>query len=111
MAGPGPKSPPVQTFLKQALDWQAYLSERPGLTQSALAKDLGMNRVRVTQILNLLRLAPEIQRHILELPLTTKKRGAITETSLRPLVGLSMQEQVEEFQRPTGEGESCVKNF
>lgn len=59
---------------------------------------MGLNRVRVTQILNLLRLAPEIQQHILTMPSTTAKRAAVTENRLRGLVGIRDQElQVQKF--------------
>jgi len=41
----------------------------PGIaTKADIAKHLGISRARVTQTLNLLKLAPEIQQHILELP-------------------------------------------
>ncbi len=50
-----------------------------GLSQNKLAKKLGISRVRVTQLLNLLKLSPEQQDHILKYG----KKEMITERSLR----------------------------
>jgi hypothetical protein len=67
---------------------------RPGLTKSLreliirLAKEnegWGVRRARVTQIMNLLQLAPEIQEAILFLPRTTKGRDPIREIMVRPI--------------------------
>ncbi len=42
-------------------------------------------RARVTQIMNLLQLAPEIQEALLFLPRTVKGRDPIRETHIRPI--------------------------
>ena len=81
-ASRGPKPPRVQVLLKTAFQLKERLEMEPRPTQTALAKELGISRVRVTQILNLLRLAPEIQRYILTMP-TTVKKGPIVENRLR----------------------------
>ena len=60
-----PRLPYIQVLLKHAYELQKRLEASPGLTQTALAEELGMSRVQVTQILGLLRLAPEIQQNIL----------------------------------------------
>jgi hypothetical protein len=49
------------------------------------ARVLGLTRARVTQLMNLLLLAPRIQEAILELP-PTMGRDTVTERSLRPIV-------------------------
>ena len=49
------------------------------------ARVLGITRARVSQITNLLLLAPEIQEAILDLPMVTTGRDAITERQLRPI--------------------------
>jgi hypothetical protein len=41
----------------------------------ALARELGITPTRVTQIMNLLKLAPQIQEHILNLPPVRGKEG------------------------------------
>ncbi len=50
------------------------------------AEDIGVTRARMTQITNLLLLAPEIQAAILELPLVTTGRDPVSERKLRPIV-------------------------
>ncbi len=50
------------------------------------AEVLGLTRARMTQIANLILLAPEIQEAILDLPPVTNGRDPITERALRPLV-------------------------
>ena len=81
-----PHPPRIQRIFQQAYDLKARLDSTPGLTQSSLARELGINRVRVTQILNLLKLAPEIQQYILALP-PSRSKNPITEHTLRCLVG------------------------
>ena len=44
-----------------------------------------VTRARVTQIMNLLQLAPEIQEALLFLPRTVKGRDPIRETHIRPI--------------------------
>jgi hypothetical protein len=55
--------------------------------------DLGrlghVTRARMTQIMNLLNLAPDIQEEILFLPRTTKGRDPIGERDLRPICALA----------------------
>ena len=53
--------------------------------QADLARMGNVSRARVTQIMNLLQLAPEIQEAILFLPRTTKGRDPIREIMVRPI--------------------------
>ena len=53
----------------------------------------GITRARVTQIMNLLTLAPNIQEQIIFLPPTTEGRAPVTEQKLRELTRLSWPEQ------------------
>lgn len=50
------------------------------------ARVVGVTRARMTQIMNLLLLAPEIQEEILELPLVTNGRDPVSERQLRRIV-------------------------
>ncbi len=50
------------------------------------ARAVGVTRARMTQIMNLLLLAPEIQEAILNLPLVTNGRDPISERALRRIV-------------------------
>ena len=47
-----------------------------------------VTHARLTQIMNLLCLAPDIQEEILFLPLTEQGRDAITERQLRPIAAI-----------------------
>ena len=49
------------------------------------ARRLNLTRARLSQITNLLLLAPEIQEAILDLPLVTNGRDPISERQLRPI--------------------------
>jgi hypothetical protein len=51
------------------------------------ARVFGLTRARVTQIVSLTLLAPEIQAEILAFPPVTVGRNPITERTLRPIVG------------------------
>ncbi len=46
---------------------------------------VSVTRARITQIMNLLHLAPDIQEDLLFLPRTTKGRDSIRETDMRPI--------------------------
>lgn len=53
--------------------------------QSALVEYAQITPARLTQILTLLNLAPDIQEQILFLPMTTKGRGEIQEKDIRQI--------------------------
>ena len=56
--------------------------------QAELAVLGRVTRARLTQIMNLLSLAPDIQEQILFLPLTERGRDAVTERDLRPIAAV-----------------------
>jgi hypothetical protein len=67
--------------------------------QADIARREGITRARVTQVMGMLRLAPEIQQHILAFP-QTFRGPAITERALRPITAIEARgEQLREFQR------------
>jgi len=91
-------TPSAKKLLKKAIEWKELLESGKLSNQAEIARIEGVSRVRVTQIMSLLRLAPEIQEHILSLPETTY-RCTITERSLRPITQIDDQkEQLEAFQ-------------
>ena len=49
------------------------------------ARRLNLTRARVTQVMNLLLLAPAIQEAIVGMPLVTNGRDPVTERQLRPI--------------------------
>ena len=50
------------------------------------ARAIGITRARMTQLMNLLLLAPEVQEAILSMPVVERGRDPVTERSLRPIV-------------------------
>lgn len=61
---PVPKPPAIQGLLEKAYNLKKQLDTAPGLTRFALAKRLGLDPTRISQILNLLNLAPRIQAYV-----------------------------------------------
>ena len=62
-----------------------------------------MTRARLTQIMNLLNLAPDIQEQILFLPATERVRNAITEKQLRQIAAAPSWKKQRRMWRPRGE--------
>lgn len=91
--------PKVQTLLRTAQTLQSTLDRQPETSRATLAREFGITRARMTQILGLLNLAPEIQNHILSMP-PVNGMPPISERSLRPmtLIG-SQRKQVRMFKR------------
>jgi len=83
-----PRTPRVVELLKMAMEWQRQLDAGEVETQAAIARREGITRARVTQIMALLRLAPDIQEHILAMP-DSVGRPAISERALRPIARLA----------------------
>jgi hypothetical protein len=69
-----------------AIRFDRLIKEGEITDQADLARLGNVTRARVTQIMNLLQLAPEIQEDILFLPRTVKGRDPIREHHLRPIV-------------------------
>jgi ParB-like chromosome segregation protein Spo0J len=90
----------VKKLLQKAIRWKALLDSGKVSDQAEIARYEGLSRARVTQIMSLLRLSPEIQDTILNLPKTNRQHSIITERSLRPIAQLENQrQQVEAFKK------------
>lgn len=74
--------------LTKAYEYKRILREK-SLTQNQLARQLGVSRVRITQMLNLLNLPIEQQNYILE----RGKQKLITERTLRKLISEAKQNE------------------
>ena len=99
-----PKTPRVVEFLRKAIEWQTLLASGQAKNQAEIARREGISRVRVTQVMWLLRLAPEIQERVLAIPQTTR-RQVISERALRPIAHLEdLTEQKAQFQRLLSDG-------
>jgi hypothetical protein len=71
---------------------------RPGRGEERadIARQQGITRARVTQVLGLLKFVPELQQRILELPPTTTSRP-VSKRALRPLAQLPHPQQPAQF--------------
>jgi hypothetical protein len=95
----GPKTPRVVELLRKAMEWQALLVSGEIANQADIARRECITRARVTQVMGMLRLAPEIQGQILSMP-DAVGRPPVTERMLRPFRTISDQnDQIREFQR------------
>lgn len=94
-----PKPPPIQDLLKRAYQFRELLARTPTLTRDALARQVNINPSYLTRVLNLLNLAPEIQRYILSLP-PSRTKGLITESRLKHIARMrDHRTQQNEFER------------
>lgn len=83
-----PVGPPrIVETLHKAVEWRRQLDAGEVPNQAAIASREGITRARVSQILMLLRLAPEIRERILRMPETTNP-PRISERSVRPVAPL-----------------------
>ena len=97
MQSTGPKTPRVTELLRKAIEWQALLESGEIVSQPDIARQEGITRARVTQIMGMLRLAPEIREKILSTP-NAVRRPPITERVLRPIATINdYHDQVREF--------------
>ena len=79
-----------------ALEWYTMLDSGKFKSKAELARHLGVSRVRVIQILDLLKLSPEAINKISALGETFAGK-IIGEKTLRPLVNLTPAKQLEEI--------------
>jgi len=99
-----PRTPLVVEFLRKAIGWQALLASGQAKNQADIARQEGISRVRVTQVMWLLRLAPEIQERVLAMS-ETIRRPAISERALRPIAHIQdVTDQKARFQQLIGAG-------
>jgi hypothetical protein len=79
-----PKTPRVTELLRKAIEWQQLLDIGEVRNRADIARREGITRPRVTQVMGMLRLAPEIQEKIQSLAATVT-RSPVTERVLRPI--------------------------
>jgi hypothetical protein len=93
------RRPKIVELLRKAIEWHALIESGEVTNQAAIARQEGITRARVTQVMGLLRLAPEIQQHILDLP-AIACRPSISERALRPIAQMkSAVDQVDRFHK------------
>jgi len=80
--------PRVTRLMALAIKFDAMLSRGEVRDFADLARLGYVSRARITQIMNLLTLAPDIQEALLSFPRTTTGQDPIREHNLRPIVGV-----------------------
>ncbi len=83
----GPRVPRVARLMALAIRLDGLLKDGTLASQADAARLAGITPARVTQILNLNHLAPDIQRELLELRSGSQRRDSLTERALRAVVG------------------------
>ena len=85
--------------MRKAIEWRGLLDAGKAPNQAEIARREGLTRARVTQVLGLLRLAAEIQEHILSMP-EMVGRPVVSERALRPISQIeNTREQADRFQK------------
>jgi hypothetical protein len=77
--------PRVARLMALAIRFDQMIRDGAVADQAELARLGHVTRARLTQIMNLLALAPEIQEHLLLLPPAKSGRVLVTERQLRPI--------------------------
>lgn len=78
--------PRVSRLMALAVKFDHLIQNGVVFDQAELAEIGHVTRARVTQIMNLLLLAPDIQEEILYLPRMKKGKDRVTEREIRPLI-------------------------
>jgi len=81
--------PRVTKLMALAIRFDGLIKRGDVRDYADLARLGYVTRARITQIMNLLNLAPDIQEEILFLPRTVKGRDPIREKHLRPIAAVS----------------------
>lgn len=93
------RSKPItdKSIIEVAMEYARKLKAGEVRNQSELARQVGVSHVRITQLLNLLKLTQAIQRYLVK---TKDLDGRIRERQLRPLVSMTdPTTQIECFRR------------
>ena len=80
--------PRISRLMALAIRFERLIAEGAVADYADVARLGHVTRARVTQIMNLLNLAPDIQEEILFLPRTTHGRDPIPERHLRPIASI-----------------------
>lgn len=80
--------PRASKLMALAIRFERLLRDGVARDYADLARLGGVTRARLTQIMNLLLLAPDIQEEVLFLPRTVRGRDAVTEPELRPIAAI-----------------------
>lgn len=82
---PSQRVPRVSRLMALAIRFDGLIRDGVVADQAELARLGHVSRARLTQIMNLLNLAPDIQEEVLFLPPTERDRDPISERGVRPI--------------------------
>ncbi len=100
--------PRVSRLMALAIHFDRLLREGKVRDQSELARLAHVTQPRMTQIMNLNHLAPDIQESILHLPPVSDGRDTVTERDLRPITQvLDWREQQRAWANVAQQAVSC----
>lgn len=99
-AGEPGRVPRVARLLALAHRYAALVESGEVRDYADIARLAGVSRARVTQIVNLLQLAPDIQEAILDLPRTLGGADPIHEREVRPIAAVPEWRQQRAIWRP-----------
>jgi len=80
--------PRISRLMALAIRMEQLVRDGEVTDYADLARLAHVTRARITQIMNLLHLAPDIQEEILSLPCTDGSRAPITERQVRPIAAV-----------------------
>ncbi len=86
---PAGRLPRVAKLMALAIRFDQLIRDGIVVDQAELARVGHVTRARLTQIMNLLNLAPDIQEQILKLPPIVKGCDSVTERDLRPIAAVA----------------------
>ena len=78
----------ISRLMALAIRFDQLIRDGAVADQAELARLGHVTRARLTQIMNLLNLAPDIQEQILHLPRVERGRDPVTERELRPIAAV-----------------------
>ena len=87
-SAPAGAVPRVARLMALAIRFDQLIRDGVVANQAELARLGHVSRARVTQVMNLLNLAPDIQESVLFLPPVDRGRDPISERDLRPIASL-----------------------
>ncbi len=85
---PAGRIPRVSKLMALAIRFEMFLREGQVASQSELATLAHVTQPRMTQIMNLLHLAPDIQEELLDLPTVEQGNDPVSERVMRPITQL-----------------------
>ena len=100
--------PRITKLMAMAIHFNRLIEQGEIANYAELARMLGVSRARVSQIMGLVNLAPDIQMELLKLPRVAKGRDPVSERHLRPIARLLLWEDQRKMWRDVcGEGSTA----